>query len=291
MITQFQLRDDKTYNDPRGVTLTLPGGILVSRDYKYVDTGASLFEQCQAAWDASGGDDLPLAFRLVGPPGVGKNATVYALAARRQQPLYIVQGHEEVTAEDLVVCATVASGGQVSYIASPLLAAMLEGGICFIDEIAKMRPRALAPLSSVLDERRSISSALLGMTFKAHPDFRFCAAYNPTDADAFDLAPWLRRRTLPELDVPVPNLKIIEKIINAHDGVNDGLLAAVLKRLRQMPNQVSLDAGTARQLVSYVRRLDHFRDNTAWEIEDIIEIAIAQIIGDQLDSRKNRKTI
>jgi hypothetical protein len=288
MITQFQLLGDNTYNDPRGVTLTLPGGLLVPETYTYVDTGGFLIEQCQAAWDTFGGDELPLAFRLVGPPGGGKNAVVYALAARRQQPLQIVQGHEEVTAEDLVVSAAVGSGGKVSYIASPLLAAMIEGGICFIDEIAKMRPRALAPLSSVLDERRSISSALLGITFKAHANFRFCAAYNPTDADAFDLAPWLKRRTLPELEVALPDLPTLEKIVHAHDQVNDGVASEVMKRLRQKPKQIALDAGTVRQLVTYVRRLQSFEADSGCDFGDIIELAIKQITGNGLDSQRKR---
>ena len=205
-----------------GLQLLVPGGYRISEEYhehEYVHGNDSLLDKCEAAW-TDDGDGPPMNFRLVGAPGVGKNAAVYALASKRQQSLYMILGNEEVTAEDLVVTATLKGQGTIEYIASPLLAAMLLGGICFIDEIAKMRPRALAPLASVLDERRSISSALIGRTFLAHKDFRFCAAYNPTDIDAFDMAPWLRRRTLPEFTVTPPNTRQLELIVNNQTGID-----------------------------------------------------------------------
>ena len=184
-----------------GVRLRLPAPTEIPKGFRYEPAGDFLLEKCQAAWSSSGEHDLPLNFRLVGQPGVGKNALVYELARQRKQPLYIVLGNEEFTAEDLVVSAAIHDNQRVEYIASTLLAAMIAGGICFIDEIAKMRPRSQAPLASLTDDRRTIYSALLARWFKAKPSFRFCAAYNPTDADSFDLAPWLKSRTLPEFEV------------------------------------------------------------------------------------------
>ncbi|MDR3403462.1 MAG: AAA family ATPase [Chthoniobacter sp.] len=288
MTAQFPTKRHKTITTRGGAKLTIPGGMQVPADFRYVETKDYLIEKCMAAWATTGGDGLPLDFRLVGPPGVGKNVTVYALAARRQQPLYIVQGHEELTAEDLVVSATLASGGKVKYIASPLLAAMREGAICFIDEIAKMRPRALAPLASVLDQRRSIYSSLLGEEFPAHPDFRFCAAYNPTDADAFDLAPWLKRRTLPELEVSLPDVETLEEIIRLHDVADGTLCHTVISRLREMSkgHRVNIDAGTAIRLMTYIRRLDCLRSDGDIPLGDVVEIAIRTIAGQGINKRK-----
>src|ERR1035437_169422 len=48
-------------------------------------------------------DALPLNFRLEGPPGVGKNEIVYELSRRLALPLFVIQGHEEITPEDLAL--------------------------------------------------------------------------------------------------------------------------------------------------------------------------------------------
>jgi hypothetical protein len=109
-------------------------------------------------------DSLPLAPVLVGEPGLGKNIMVYEGTRIRGQDLYIFQGHEDVTAEDLI-CAVRFSDDprkKMDYILSPLVSAAVRGAVCFVDEIAKIRTRALAPLASLLDERRYIDSTLLG---------------------------------------------------------------------------------------------------------------------------------
>jgi MoxR-like ATPase len=54
----------------------------------------------------------------------------------RQQPLYVIQGHEELLPEDLAVTARIADGQRIEYVGSPLLAAMVMGGIVFFDDFA-----------------------------------------------------------------------------------------------------------------------------------------------------------
>ena len=62
---------------------------------------------CRVAWGiSSDGTTLmdsetpPLHFRLQSAPGLGKNEIVYELARKLGKPLYIIQGHEELTPED-----------------------------------------------------------------------------------------------------------------------------------------------------------------------------------------------
>src|SRR3989337_3288926 len=133
-----------------------------------------------AAW--IGGDAvLPLSPLLVGEAGIGKNRIVYECARIWSKELYIIQGHEDVSAEDLICTVRFSDdpNKKMDYIVSPLVTAMVRGAICFIDEIAKIRLRALAPLASVFDERRYIDSNILGERIYAQPGFRFIAAPNP----------------------------------------------------------------------------------------------------------------
>lgn len=165
-----------------------------------------------AAWMA-GRRSPPLSPLLVGEPGVGKNRLVYELAHRTNRELYIFQGHEDVTAEDLACAVRFSDSAEtrMDYVTSPLVTAMLRGGICFIDEIGKIRPRALALLVSVLDERRYIDSSLLAERIIAHPGFRFIAATNTGEVNA--LPEFIRSRMRPVVRVGYPTRREIDQIL------------------------------------------------------------------------------
>jgi MoxR-like ATPase len=171
-----------------------------------------------AAWLSSRGS-IPLAPLLVGEPGVGKNRLIYELAKRTNRKLYIFQGHEDVTAEDLACSVRFSDTehGKMDYVASPLVTAMHEGGICFIDEIGKIRPRALALLVSVLDERRYIDSTLLGERVFARSGFRFIAATNTGEIQF--LPEFIQSRMRPVIKVGYPPQEEINKIVGAQPNV------------------------------------------------------------------------
>jgi MoxR-like ATPase len=157
----------------------------------------------------------PLAPLLIGEPGVGKNRLVYELSRCTRKDLYVLQGHEDVTAEDLVCAVRFSDEAdkRMDYILSPLATAMLRGGICFIDEIGKLRPRALAPLASVLDERRYLDSMLLGERIYAQPGFRFIAATNTVDLNGDGLPEFVHSRLRPLIEVDHPPREELERIV------------------------------------------------------------------------------
>ena len=165
-----------------------------------------------AAWIA-GDSSLPMSPLLIGEPGVGKNRLIYELAQKTGRQLYIFQGHEDVTSEDLACTIRFSdqTGSVMDYMISPLVTAMYNGGICFIDEIGKIRPRALALLVSVLDERRYIDSTLLGERIHAHPGFRFVAATNTADLTL--LPEFIVSRMRPQICIGYPPKEEIDDIL------------------------------------------------------------------------------
>jgi MoxR-like ATPase len=169
-------------------------------------------ELIMASWIA-GSHTLPLSPVLIGDPGVGKNRIVYELARFTGRDLYLFQGHEDVTAEDLACTVRFSddSSNLMEYVLSPLVCAMLRGGIFFLDEIGKIRPRALALLVSVLDERRYIDSTLLCERVFAHPGFRFIAATN--NGEVGTLPEFIRSRMRPVIKIEYPPRQEIEEII------------------------------------------------------------------------------
>jgi MoxR-like ATPase len=169
-------------------------------------------ELIMASW-ISGSHTLPLSPVLVGEPGVGKNRIVYELARFTGRDLYLFQGHEDITAEDLACTVRFSddTANLMEYVLSPLVCAMMNGGIFFLDEIGKIRPRALALLVSVLDERRYIDSTLLCERIFAHPGFRFIAATNTGEVGM--LPEFIRSRMRPVIKIGYPPRQEIEEII------------------------------------------------------------------------------
>jgi midasin (ATPase involved in ribosome maturation) len=155
----------------------------------------------------------PLGFRLFGPPGVGKNMIVYQLARMLNKDLYMVNGNAELSPEDIACSARIASTGEIEYVASPLFAAMLRGGIFFFDEIAKAPPAALNPLASVLDDRRTLSSGLASIRLEAHEEFRFCAALNEDEETTGRLPQFLEERLNPAIYVGIPSAETLKQIL------------------------------------------------------------------------------
>lgn len=83
-----------------------------------------------SAW-ISGGATLPLSPLLLGEAGIGKNRIVYECARMCSKELYIIQGHEDVSAEDLLCTVRFRDdpNKKMDYIVSPLVTAMVRGGL------------------------------------------------------------------------------------------------------------------------------------------------------------------
>ena len=67
--------------------------------------------------------------RLLGKPGVGKTTLAYAGARRMGRDVYIVQATLDTRPEDLLVTPVIEGAGNLRYVASPLVTAMIRGGI------------------------------------------------------------------------------------------------------------------------------------------------------------------
>src|SRR5438132_6751933 len=97
-----------------------------------------LMRQLLAAWLVVNEQDLPMNPRLLGKPGVGKTTLAYAAAREMGRDAYIYQATMDTRPEDLLVTPVISGEGQLRYVASPLVTAMIRGAVCILDEGNRM---------------------------------------------------------------------------------------------------------------------------------------------------------
>ncbi len=162
-----------------------------------------LITQVLAAWLVIDDEDLPLSPRLVGKPGVGKTTLAYHAGRALNRPVYLFQATMDTRPEDLIVTPVISEKGQVKYMASSVVAAMIKGGVGVIDEGNRMSEKSWASLAPLLDRRRYVESIVAGIKIKAHPEFRLCTTMND-DASTFELPDYIHSRLQPQIFIDFP---------------------------------------------------------------------------------------
>ena len=162
-----------------------------------------VMRQLLAAWLVVDPQDLPMNPRLLGKPGVGKTTLAYAAAKRLGREVYILQATVDTRPEDLLVTPVIEGESRLRYVASPLVTAMLRGGIVILDEGNRMSEKSWASLAPLLDNRRYVESIVAGIKIKAHPLFRLVATMND-DASTFDLPEYIHSRLQPQILIDFP---------------------------------------------------------------------------------------
>ena len=113
---------------------------------------------------------------LYGPPGTGKTSLVEAAFP----DLITVAGDGDTTTGDFVGEYTQKPDGTCEFIYGPLIRAMLEGRVLFIDGTTLISPAVLAACYPAMDGRREvIVKAHKGETITAADDLYVVAGHNP----------------------------------------------------------------------------------------------------------------
>src|SRR6202163_3009412 len=162
-----------------------------------------LMRQLLAAWMVVNDQDLPMNPRLLGKPGVGKTTLAYAAGKRMGRDVYIIQATMDTRPEDLLITPVIEGAGSLRYVASPLVTAMLRGGVAILDEGNRMSEKSWASLAPLLDNRRYVESMVAGVKIKAHPLFRIVATMND-DSSTFDLPEYIHSRLQPQITIDFP---------------------------------------------------------------------------------------
>ncbi len=238
-----------------------------------------VIRQVLAAWMIIDERDLPLNPRLVGKPGVGKTTIAYAAAKRLGQEVYIFQATVDTRPEDLLITPVISDEGRIRYMASPIVSAMIQGGVAIIDEANRMSEKSWASLAPLLDSRRYVESIVAGIKIKAHPNFRICVTMNE-DASTFEVPEYIHSRLQPQIYVDFPEQEEEKEILKANlPFADDEVLQYVVSFLQVAhqagePFSVRDGVNIARYALKRLVGPDKNREK-----KEVLKEAIVQILG------------
>jgi len=195
-----------------------------------------LVTQVLASWLVLGARDFPLNPRLIGKPGVGKTTLAYYAGQRLGRPVYLYQATMDTRPEDLIVTPVLSDAGKIKYMASPIVSAMVKGGVAVIDEGNRMSEKSWASLAPLMDNRRYVESVVAGIKIKAHRDFRLCTTMND-DASTFELPEYIHSRLQPRIYLDFPERE--EEFLIMKENLpfaNDEILEYVVEFLQAAHN-------------------------------------------------------
>ena len=256
-----------------------------------------VLKQIHACWLIVSEKDHPLSPRITGMPGTGKTTLAMVAAKQRKQPLYIFQCTSDTRPEDLLVTPVLSEKGTISYHASPLVCAMITGGICILDEGNRMNEKSWASLAPLLDHRRYVESIIAGIQIHAHKDFRACVTMN-NDESTFEIPDYILSRLQPTLQMNMPSYEDELEILRYHLPFSEEELLKMTVDFLQKSHQLDLEFSPRDgiHVLQYaLKRLSQKTDHPISK-DQVWKESISKVLGEEaldLDSlaAKNQRSL
>jgi MoxR-like ATPase len=238
-----------------------------------------VMRQLLAAWMVVDAQDTPMNPRLLGKPGVGKTTLAYAAGKRLGADVYILQATVDTRPEDLLVTPVIEREGQLRYVASPLVTAMLRGGVAILDEGNRMSEKSWASLAPLLDTRRYVESIVAGIKIQAHADFRMVATMND-DASTFDLPEYIHSRLQPQIVLDFPERDEELRILKENLPFAEDSILQYVTDFLQMAHAAD-ERYTVRDGINLARFATKLLATGEWSRGEALRDAVEQVLGDE----------
>jgi MoxR-like ATPase len=263
----------------QGINLTL--SLSDQLDFKWIGQ-ADVLHQLLAAWLVVDDKDRPMNPRLISKPGVGKTTLAYAAAKKLSQEVYIFQATMDTRPEDLLILPVLNETGGIRYVASPLVSAMIKGGVCILDEGNRMSEKSWASLAPLLDNRRYIESLIAGLKIPAHKDFRFCATMND-DASTFEIPEYIHSRLQPQIILDFPEAEEEKRILEENlPFIPEHVLDYVVNFLQKAHfNNEPFTVRDGINVARYAAKRLKFLNQSYSDIEGLLREAVQKTLGDE----------
>ena len=207
-----------------------------------------------AAWSVYSKTDHPMSPAIQGKSGVGKTTlALFCAQSIFKLPAWIFSCTSETEPEELIAYPVADEKKGLQYMASPILAAMVNGGALILEDASRLSEKAWSTLAPLLDERRYLESPELGIRIVAKESFRFVATLSEGSL-VYHLPDFIHSRLAPRLTLHLPSQDDIKDILRHHvELADEKLVEKVAAFVKNAPTHVSLRDGN--NILSFASKL------------------------------------
>lgn len=176
---------------------------------------------------------LPL--MLKGPTGCGKSRFIEAMAYRLGRPVITVACNEDTSATDLMG-RFIVKGGDTIWQDGPVVKALREGAILYLDEVSEAREDVVVVLHGLSDYRRSLSIDKLNIEMRAPAEFMLVVSFNPGYQKGLkELKPSTRQRFV-GLQFDYPSAEVEAEIVAKESNCETDVAKKLVKFAQKIRN-------------------------------------------------------
>ncbi len=207
-----------------------------------------------ALFEAAYSNKLPI--MLKGPTGSGKTRLVEHMAWKLARPLYTVACHDDLSGNDLIG-RYIIKGDNVEWIDGPLLMAIKNGGIVYLDEVVEARKDTTVVIHPLTDYRRYLLVEKLGKIFYAPDDFMLVISYNPGYQSVLKELKQSTRQRFVSIALGWPCEDLETQIVQQETGVDEETARKLVKAANKIRNLIhqGLEEGVSTRELVYAGTL------------------------------------
>jgi nitric oxide reductase NorQ protein len=240
----------------------------------------------KAVFKAAFSQNLPLL--LKGPTGCGKSRFVEAMAQEYDKEVVTVSCNDETSATDLIGRYLI-QGGNTVWQDGPVLRAVKNGSILYLDEIAEAREDVITVLHALTDHRREIFVDRLDKSFKASDEFMMIVSFNPGYQQSLkEMKPSTRQRFI-SIAFNYPDTICEQEIVQKESNIDEKIakkLVQVGSKIRNLHELGLTETVSTRLLISAAKLIKaDMSPRTA------CNVAIVQTLTDDLETTASLQDI